>query len=102
MSYINNNYFKRGSWNVICDVCGVRHKADQVRKRWDGLMVCAEDWETDHPQKFLRVRSDPKPVPFVRSEPADTFADTRAIAGIAVAGIAIAGVDYYLNGPQNL
>lgn len=102
MSYVNNNYFKHGSWNVICDVCGVRHKADQVRKRWDGLIVCAEDWEADHPQKFLRVRSDPKPVRFVRSEPSDTFADIRAIAGIAVAGIAVAGVDYYLNGPQNL
>ena len=73
MSYSNNNYFKKGSYNIICDVCGVRSKANEVRKRWDGLIVCAKDWEPDHPQKYLRVPSDPKQVPFVRSEPQDTF-----------------------------
>lgn len=69
MSYINNNYFKHGSWNVICDVCGVRFKADQVRKRWDNLIVCDKDWEADHPQKYIRARADPKPVPYIRTEP---------------------------------
>lgn len=75
MTYANNNYYKPGSWNVICDVCGIRHKADEVRKRWDGLLVCKNDWEPDHPQKYLRVRDDPKQVPFIRPEPADTFTE---------------------------
>lgn len=75
MSYASNNYFKHGSYNVICDICGVKYKADEVRKRWDGLIVCKEDWEPDHPQKYLRVQSDPKQVPFIRSEPEDEFVD---------------------------
>lgn len=76
MSYTSNNYFKHGSWNVICDVCGVRYKSDEVRKRWDGLIVCQQDWEPDHPQKYLRVQSDPKQVLFIRTEPADVFITT--------------------------
>lgn len=75
MSYTSNNYFKHGSWNVICDVCGVRYKSNEVRKRWDGLIVCQQDWEPDHPQKYLRVQSDPKQVPFIRTEPEDVFID---------------------------
>lgn len=61
-------YYAPGKWNVICDVCGVRFKSDEVRKRWDGLIVCPKDWEPDHPQKYLRVRNDPVPVPFIRPE----------------------------------
>lgn len=83
MSYASNNYFKHGSWNVICDVCGVRYKADEVKKRWDGLIVCPEDWETDHPQKYLRVQSDPKQVPFIRTEPTDTFITVCYITGLS-------------------
>lgn len=69
MTYASNNYYKKGSWNVICDVCGKRHKSTDVRKRWDDLIVCKEDWEPDHPQKFLRVNADGKQVPFIRREP---------------------------------
>lgn len=91
MSYVSNNYFKSGSWNVICDVCGVRYKADEVKKRWDGLIVCAEDWEADHPQKYLRVRGDPRPAAFVRNEPADTFINVCYASGrSAYAGLATA------------
>lgn len=62
-------YYKPGAWSVICDVCGFRFKSDEVRKRWDGLIVCTDDWETDHPQKFLRIREDGQTVPFVRADP---------------------------------
>lgn len=73
MSYINNNYFKSGSWNAVCDLCSGKFKADDLKKRWDGLIVCAKDWESDHPQKYIRVRSDPKPVPFIRTDPEEIF-----------------------------
>lgn len=36
-------------------------------------MVCADDFEHDHPQKYLRVRSDKISVPWTRPEPTDTF-----------------------------
>ncbi len=68
-----NNHYKPGVWNTICDVCGFKFKSDEMRKRWDGLMVCKEDFEHDHPQKFLRVREDSSSVPWVRDEPVDQF-----------------------------
>lgn len=97
------NYLKSGTWNIICDVCGQKKKAFEVRKRWDGLFVCEPDWETDHPQKYLRIREDGVSVPYIRDEPTDTFTNVtytpnycdaigrRGIAGFGVAGCMIAG-----------
>jgi hypothetical protein len=67
------NYFKSGTHNVICDVCGFKHKADEMRMRWDGLFVCKEDWEPDHPQKYIRVRETGLAVEPVRPEPEEEF-----------------------------
>lgn len=66
-------FYKPGSWNVHCDVCGFKFKSDQIKKRWDGLMVCENDYEHDHPQKYLRVHEDKQSVPFVRKQNDDTF-----------------------------
>lgn len=66
--------FIDGAWNVICDSCGFKKKSFEVRKRWDGLYVCADTcWETDHPQKFIRVREGPIAPPFVRPDPIPTY-----------------------------
>lgn len=61
-----------GSWsyNVLCDVCGFKKKASEVRKRWDGFMVCHKDWETRHPMDFYTTKNDTHQLPFVR--PNDT------------------------------
>jgi hypothetical protein len=37
---VNDNYYKHGSWNVICQRCGFKHKAEEVKKEWTGLTVC--------------------------------------------------------------
>ena len=65
--------YKAGDWNVICDVCGKKTKASKIKKRWDGFLVCPEDYEQRHPQDFLRVRVDKQTVPFSRPETTDTF-----------------------------
>lgn len=88
-SYTRNAYFKSGSWNVICDVCGFRHKSTDMLRRWDGLMVCPEDWEMDHPQKYLRVHETGEAVPYIRNE-VDTFLNvcyiyTQAYADLGTA-----------------
>lgn len=89
-------HYKPGSWNVHCDVCGFKFKSDEIKKRWDGLMVCSADFEHDHPQKFLRVREDKQTVPFVRKQSDDTFQsvcyiwDSSAYAGLAAADCAAA------------
>ena len=60
-------------WNAICDVCGFKFKASQLRKRWDGAMVCKADYEERHPGDFLRARPDNQAVPWTRREQADRF-----------------------------
>lgn len=66
-------YFKKGSHNIICDVCGGKFKFNEVRKRWDGLIVCKDDFENDHPQKYIRVRESGLAVPEIRDRPGDVF-----------------------------
>lgn len=62
-----------GDWNAICDVCGFRFKASEMKKRWDNLMVCKQDYEHRNPQDLLRVRGDQPSVPWSRPEPTDVF-----------------------------
>ncbi len=63
------NHLILGDYNAICDVCGLKFKASDLR----GLMVCKNDYEQRHPQDFLRVRSDDPSVPWARPEPEDIF-----------------------------
>lgn len=63
--------YKKGDWLAVCDVCARRFYGSQLRKRWDNLMVCEEDYETRHPQDFVRAVKDNHPVPFVRKEAPD-------------------------------
>ena len=56
------------NYNAICDVCGFQYKASEMRKRWDGLIVCAADYETRHPLDFYRVRNDHHKLPWTRPE----------------------------------
>jgi hypothetical protein len=68
------NHLQLGNWNALCDSCGRKYKASSLRKRWDGLMVCEEDWEQRHPQDLLRVQREQISVPFSRPYPAtDSF-----------------------------
>jgi hypothetical protein len=64
---------KLGEWNAICKVCGFKFKSSEMRKRWDGLMVCKEDYETRNPQDFIRAPKEDTSVPWTRPEKPDTF-----------------------------
>ncbi len=57
----------------ICDVCGFKHPLKNLRKRWDGLKVCREDFETRHPQDFVRGVPDNQSLSDPRPRPADVF-----------------------------
>lgn len=62
MSKVGGSY----SYNAICDVCGFQFKSHEMRKRWDGLMVCPADWEMRHPLDFYKTRDDTHKLPFIR------------------------------------
>ena len=67
------DFYKHGSWNAICDICGFKFKANQLKRRWDGLMVCRKDFEFRHPQERLRPVTDTQGVPWTRPPPTDVF-----------------------------
>ena len=68
-----HNYYISGEWNLICDVCGKKIKSGKSRHRWDGFVVCEDDWEERQPQDFVRARQDKISVPFTRPRPLDSF-----------------------------
>lgn len=68
-----NDQFILGDTNSICDVCGHKYKGSQLRKRWDGAMVCSADFETRHPQDLIKARPERNNVKNARFEPAYRF-----------------------------
>ncbi len=62
-----------GEWKVTCDVCSKEIYASEAKHRWDGLIVCEQDYEERHPLDFIKVRIEDLTVPFSRPEPPDTF-----------------------------
>lgn len=71
------NYYVSGGWNVICDSCGKKIKASEAKQRWDGLIVCPNDFEMRQPQDFVKARADKITVPFTRPRPTDDFIYTQ-------------------------
>lgn len=67
-----NAGYRRGDNWATCAVCGIEYRASDFRRRWDGLMVCREDWEPQHPQEFVRGKRDDQR-PSVTSGPRDVF-----------------------------
>ncbi len=63
-----NKIHGRGEYQAICDSCGFAFMNFELLKRWDGMMVCKEDYETRHPSDFPpRIRT-PYPLPFIRPD----------------------------------
>lgn len=67
----NQNSYQHGQWNVICDVCGFKFKSGDIKKRWDGLQVCKDDWEIRQPLDFERGVKDDPSVPYTRPDSAE-------------------------------
>lgn len=70
---MENTFWKRGSWNAICDVCGQKYKIEQLKKRWDGLLTCRADWEPRQPLDFIRLPDEKISVIESRPEAPDQF-----------------------------
>lgn len=55
-------------YNVICDVCGFKFKASELLRRWDGPMVCKDDYESRNILDFFRTRNDAHTLPYIRTD----------------------------------
>jgi hypothetical protein len=65
--------YQAGQWNAVCDRCGFEFKSSELRKDWQGLMVCSKDYEARHPQDFIKTRAE-RPAPaWTRPEGEDVF-----------------------------
>lgn len=92
---MGNTHYTPGDWNAICDVCGFKYKASELRLRWDGAMVCRKDWEVRPPQDFVRGIKEQAGVPYSRPEAADraTTGYKQALAGATAVAHTDMGLD---------
>jgi hypothetical protein len=107
------DYYKKGDWNSICYVCGFKRKASEMKLRWDGVYVCAQDWEIRQPQDFVRGVPEEEPLPWTQPEPPDGFVSATEIGpftNIVVGTPTIfvnstpvtSGVDYTIELPEGI
>lgn len=61
-------FFVSGDWNAVCFRCGAKKKASELRRQWQGYMVCPEHWEPRHPQDFVKSVPDNPGVPWSQPE----------------------------------
>jgi hypothetical protein len=88
-----------GNWKVACHVCGIWYTSSEIRKRWDGVLVCPQDYEERHPQTLIRINSRSSVPEFISKDPDPTYVSAgqcsvsgnSGFAGFAVAGCAKSG-----------
>jgi len=58
-----------GGTRALCDVCGFEKPLRELKKRWDGMMVCTKDYDPKPPQYSPpRVRPEGVPLPNARPD----------------------------------
>lgn len=75
----DQNTLELGDYNAICDVCGFKFKASDLREQWDGekkSMVCRDDWEPRHPSDYFEPPKEDTSVPWARPDSAEAGGTT--------------------------
>ena len=70
---MRKTWWSQGGWKCVCDSCGLFFKSDELRLRWDGLMVDALCWETRQPQELIRPIPDQPAPPWTRPDVQPTY-----------------------------
>jgi hypothetical protein len=86
-------------YKFTCHVCGFWYPSTEIKKRWDGLMVCPKDLEPRHPQTLIKVRGERAFPDYVSKDGVDQYVpgsvcdivSNSCYAGLATAGCAQAG-----------
>lgn len=64
-----NDIYVHGTHNILCAICGFKYKRFQLKKNYEGLLVCDKDWEDWHPRDRKRKQPrSPKPVDYIRKD----------------------------------
>jgi hypothetical protein len=74
--------YRVGDHFAICDICGFRRYASEMRMTWNNLFSCADTcWEPKHPQyKNPTGQHEKQRVEISRPEKADKFRTTPITA----------------------
>lgn len=89
--------FRSGVWLVDCQICYKTFYSDQILKRWDGLLVCKEHYETRHPLDFIRPPKNlDNRIPFANKDPMVESASPKYVTDGYFA------TDLYQVGPNEL
>jgi len=99
------NSYAPGNWVALCDVCGFKFKALDLKRDWRGLMVCKDDYELRHESDFLRVQKEKISVEFSRPYPVEdiftgytcSIIEIQPLADIATADCARVGLSLPYN-----
>jgi hypothetical protein len=67
--------WRPGEHLFVCDVCGFYTRSKDKRIRWDGLVVCPQDWEPRHSQDFVKAIEDEQQVDNPRPRQPQVFRD---------------------------
>lgn len=73
--------FIKGDWVALCDRCGKKFHASELRETWEGYMVCEKDFETRHPQDFVKAKPDIQTPPWSRPVPEPTYITVTDVVG---------------------
>ena len=90
------DYYKDGSWNAYCSMCGRKRKADEMVRNWQGMYRCPEHDEPRQTQDFARGVPENIGVPWAQ-EPTPLMINicsinTRsAVPGVALPGCMVPG-----------
>lgn len=58
MPHPRNPGFQAGNYWAACDRCGFEYRIKELKKTWDGLLVCDADWEPRNQQDFVKAVTD--------------------------------------------
>lgn len=86
-------HYKKGDWNVTCDICGNKRKRSECIKMWNGLIACTVSDCFDRKHSFeepVKIPADSKPVRDARPLQAGT--------DVTVEGSSKWGSPYLING----
>ena len=67
------DYLDVGNFNALCDRCGGKYKASELKFEWDGLYVCPTCWEPRNPLDYVKGVPDIQTPPWTRPDPPPVF-----------------------------